>query len=111
MDIQAAGQSAFIQETGRAETARSNEYARFLQAMDTFTQCLERARRREQEKAEEAAAERQAKEKQKKVNELYALISQLRQKLAASGGKDAGIRALLDQAQTELFWLLFGMSP
>ena len=55
-----------------------------------------------------AAGEEDAALKKKnayKINELYALISQLKQKLAVSGFNKK-IAAQLSMVQTELFWLL-----
>ena len=69
----------------------------------------------EQETAEERAERLKAEDEQalerhrlrQKMNDLQALIAELRSKLASSGCKNPEIEARISAAQTELFWLMF----
>ncbi len=65
---------------------------------------------RKKEKAEAEKAAQEKKERQKKINDLRALIAQLRQRLISSGN-DPAVAAQLASAESELFWLMFSLAP
>lgn len=86
------------------EVKRAQEFEKVLKQVDAMIGTpAERAKRRaEEQKAAEAKAKRE-----KRINELYALIAKLRTMLMDRGGRDASIEAQISAAQTELFWLQF----
>lgn len=84
--------------------AEDRRFAKVLERFDAEQETDEERRKRLQAEDEQALERNR---RRQKMNELQALIAELRSKLASSGGKDPGIEARLSAAQTELFWLMF----
>ncbi|MDL2236764.1 hypothetical protein LJC56_02890 [Christensenellaceae bacterium OttesenSCG-928-K19] len=87
------------------ELEKSAEFKKVLEKFDSMQETAEQKRARQKQEAE-AAQEKKA--KNKKIAELRGLIAQLKAKLSSSG-HDPKIAAQLSAAQTQLFWLMFGM--
>lgn len=90
-------------DTTTFKKARSATFSKTMEAMRCATRY--ELQRREEKAAEEEAARRKRK-RQQEINELYALIAALSQKLAASGYQNRGIEAELSLAKSQLFALL-----
>lgn len=83
------------------------EDRRFAKVLERFDAQQETDEERAQRlKAEDKQALERSRMRQK-MNDLQALIAELRSKLASSGGKNPAIEARISAAQTELFWLMF----
>lgn len=121
MSIQPVGKNALAYQRGNekaennAESAKEKALDNQIQRQKDFAKALkmlddhlaETERRRKREEAQRKQAEHDERVKEKKIQELTALIAHLRSKVANSRGGDSSAQARLDAAETELFWLTF----
>ncbi len=84
------------------EYDKSREFKKALEEVDAMLGTpAERARK----KAEEKKAQEAKEEREKRIEELYAKLAELRGALAAKGGSDPFIEGEIAQIQMELMWL------
>ncbi len=85
------------------EFDKSAEFKKALKEVDAMLGTpAERARR----KAEEKKAQEAKEEREKRIEELYAKLAELRGMLSSKGGSDPAIEGEIAQIQMELMWLM-----
>ncbi len=105
INVEATANTAMISDRLAYEIEESAKFEKVLARLDAEMESSEDRAYRLEKEAEAAQAR---KEKNKKINELQGLISQLRSKISSSGG-DPRLEAQLSAVQNELFWLMFSL--
>ncbi|MGI6152924.1 MAG: hypothetical protein ACOYJB_03695 [Christensenellaceae bacterium] len=81
----------------------------FAKKMKEMSNRLAAEMRRAQSNTQAAAEAAAKKARAQRINELYAIIAQLRTRLMSGGKYNKTIAAQISVLQSELLWLIFGM--
>lgn len=98
-------ESQLLKDISTSKAKKIRTASRFNEIMRSMNYASKANARLASQKAEEEKAIRAKLDRQKRINELYALAAQLQQKLISSG-YDSRVAAQLSAVKSELFWLL-----